>query len=98
MPWTPTYTLELTLDSTIASIINTVPSRRHTCPVYTVTTQKSLLHVNLHPSLATRRALHSAKLRKKISNIIPRMPIKPGTQTLLVKIMRNQADTPAEYE
>lgn len=44
----------------------------------------------------TRRAL--THLRKEVGDIIPRMPVQPSPETLLIQEMRNQTNTPTEYE
>ena len=56
----------------------------------------SHLHTDLHSALITWRALLEA--RKQVSDIIPRMPIQPSSQALLVKVMGNQSDASAQYE
>lgn len=43
-----------------------------------------------------RRTL--AHLREKVSDVIPRMPVEPSPETLLVQEVSNQADTPTQHE
>ncbi len=58
--------------------------------------QRKPLQTNLHSTLLTRITLR--KVRQEISNIIPRMSIKPRPQPLLIEIMRNQPNTPTQHE
>lgn len=77
-------------------ILRTPPSpflaKRHQQPVESGT----LLNIDLNPPLITRRT--TPQLRKQVGDIIPRMPIQPRPQPLLVQEMRNQPNTPAQHE
>lgn len=54
-----------------------------------------LLDIDLHTTLMTRRL---PKLREQVGDIIPRMPVKPSAQPLLVKVMSNETDRATEHE
>lgn len=54
------------------------------------------LQSDLNPALVTRRALRQAW--QQVSDIIPRMPIQAGPETLLIQIMRNQANASTKNE
>lgn len=54
------------------------------------------LQANLHSALVTRRACR--KRGEEVSDIVPRMSVQAGPQPLLVEVMRDETDTPAEHE
>lgn len=54
------------------------------------------LQGNLHSALVTRRALR--KRGEEVGDVVPRMSVQASPQPLLVKVMRNETDTPTEHE
>src|SRR3954452_19718841 len=54
------------------------------------------LHSNLHSALITWCTL--GQVWQQVRDIIPRMPVQTGTQSLLIQEVCNQTDTAAKHE
>lgn len=54
------------------------------------------LHADLNSAFVTRAS--RGKRGQEVGDIIPRMPVETSTQSLLIEIMRNQADAPTKNE
>ena len=50
------------------------------------------------PLIAWGTGAAGCQVGEQISNIVPRMPIQTGPQSLLIQVMRNQTNTSSENE